>query len=188
VLTQTALSRHTAGHLALLQVLDPADPDGDLSLIADHLASHLSAPIRDWLADHPRIQQAFMPVGAAWLNLLEGWWRLFRRNAFAGASQAHAADIAYVTRLATAQLNRHAQPWIWGVPRLRIVSLVDVSCTIFEERRSNPLLSRKSRELTASRLAAPWQDGCRAAIAPSSRRHGNRAAHRARAPQAWPSA
>jgi hypothetical protein len=80
------------------------------------LASHLSGPIRDWLADHPRIQHAFIPVGAAWLNLIEGWWRLFRRTAFAGVSLANAEDIAYVTRTATAQLNRHARPWIWGRP------------------------------------------------------------------------
>jgi hypothetical protein len=68
------------------------------------------------LLAHPRIQQAFIPVGAAWLNLIEGWWRLFRRKAFAGQSVADQHDIAYVTDIATAQLNRHATPWIWGRP------------------------------------------------------------------------
>jgi hypothetical protein len=33
-----------------------------------------------------------------------------------GVSLAGAADIAYATRLATAQLNRHAHAWIWGRP------------------------------------------------------------------------
>ena len=116
VLTQTAPARNTAGYLALLTSLDQAYPQGDLSLIADNLSSHLSGPIRDWLAAHPRFQQAFIPVGAAWLTLIEGWWRLFRRKAFAGASLADAADIAYVTSIATAQLNRHARPWVWGRP------------------------------------------------------------------------
>ncbi len=86
VLTQTAPARNTAGYLALLHALDQAHPQGNRSLIADHLASHLSGPIRDWLAAHPRIQQAFLPVGAAWLNRIEGGWRLFRRKAFAGVS------------------------------------------------------------------------------------------------------
>ena len=72
--------------------------------------------MRDWLAAHPRLQHAFIPVGAAWLNRIAGWWRLFRRTAFAGVSVADADDIAYVTRLATAQLNRHAKPWIGGHP------------------------------------------------------------------------
>lgn len=115
-LTQTAPARNTAGYLALLETLDQTYPHGDLYLVADNLASHLSGPIREWLADHPRIAHAFIPVGAAWLNLIEGWWRLFRRKAFAGQSLANHHDIAYVTRIATAQLNRHAQPWVWGRP------------------------------------------------------------------------
>ena len=116
VLTQTAPSRNTAGYLALLQALDRTSPHGDLSLIADHLASHLSGPIRDWLADHPRITHACIPVGAAWLNRIEGWWRSLRRKAFAGQSLAGHDAIAYVTRIATAQRNRHASPWVWGRP------------------------------------------------------------------------
>ncbi len=80
--------------------------------MADNLASHRSGPIREGLADHPRIQQAFIPVGAAWLNLMEGWWRSFRRNAFAGTSLANGEDMAIVTRLATPQLNRQAKPWV----------------------------------------------------------------------------
>src|SRR5258707_1162517 len=94
VLTQTASSRNTTGSLALLCTLDQTYPRGDRYLIADHLASHLSGPIRDWLAIHPRIQHACIPVGAAWLNLIEGWWRLFRRKAFAGTSLADAEDSA----------------------------------------------------------------------------------------------
>jgi hypothetical protein len=72
--------------------------------------------MRDWLEDHPRITQACIPVGAAWLNLIAGWWRIFRRTAFAGQSLANHDDIASVTRTATAQLNRHAKPWVWGRP------------------------------------------------------------------------
>jgi hypothetical protein len=115
-LTQTAHSRNTTGYLALLQTLEQAYPTGDLYLIADNLASKSSGPIRDWLEAHPRIQHAFIPIGAAWLNLIEGWWRLFRRKAFASVSLATSEDIAYATRLATAHLNRHAKPWVWVRP------------------------------------------------------------------------
>jgi hypothetical protein len=110
VLTQTAPARNTAGYLALLKALDRASPHGALYLVTDNRSSHTSGPICNWLADHPRVHQAFIPVGAAWLNLIAGWWRLFRRKAFAGVSVANADDIAYVTRTATAQLNRHATP------------------------------------------------------------------------------
>lgn len=113
-LTQTAPARNTAGYLELLHTLDQTYPQGDLYLVADNLASHSSGLIRDWLADHPRIQHAFIPVGVAWLNLIEGWWRLLHRKAFAGQSLANHHDIAYVTRLATALLIRHPRPWVWG--------------------------------------------------------------------------
>jgi hypothetical protein len=116
VLTQTASARNTTTYRTFLEIVDHAYPQGDLYLVADNLSSHLSGPIRDWLVGHPRVQHAFIPVGAAWLNLIEGWWRIFRRKAFAGTSLADAQDIAYATRIATAQLNRHAKPWIWGRP------------------------------------------------------------------------
>jgi hypothetical protein len=68
------------------------------------------------LAEHPRIQQVFIPKGACWFNLQEGWWRLFRRDALAGQSFATADEIEQATQVATAQLNRRAKPWIWGRP------------------------------------------------------------------------
>jgi hypothetical protein len=51
-----------------------------------------------------------------WLNLQEGWWRLFRRDALAGQSFATPKEIAQATRVATAQLNLRAKPCIWGRP------------------------------------------------------------------------
>ena len=99
-----------------MQTLDCTYSTGELYLIADNLASHTSSPIREWLEAHPRIQHAFIPVGAVWLNLIEGWWRIFRRKAFAGQSLADDHDTAYVTQVATEHLNRHAKPWVWGRP------------------------------------------------------------------------
>src|SRR5260370_10307297 len=64
----------------------------------------------------PSIQHVFIPKGACWLNLQEGWWRLFRRDAFAGQSFANADEIEHATCLATAHLNRRAKPWIWRRP------------------------------------------------------------------------
>jgi len=115
-LTFTAPSRNTAGFLTLLEAIDAANPNGDLYLINDNLSSHTSWPIREWLAEHPRVHQEPVPTGACWLNLIEGWWRIFRRNAFAGQSFADHHEIETATDLATGQLNRRARPWIWGRP------------------------------------------------------------------------
>jgi hypothetical protein len=114
--TFTAPSRNTAGYLKLLKTLDQANPEGDLSLVSDNLSSHTSGPIQEWLALHPRAHPVPIPTGACWLNLQEGWWRIFRREAFAGQSFADAAEIDLATQVATTHLNARAKPWVWGRP------------------------------------------------------------------------
>ena len=115
-LTLTTLARNTTGYLQLLTQIAVAYPDGEIRLIADNLSSHTSAPVRDWLAQHPRIQHVFIPVGACWLNLIEPWWRLLRRAAYAGQTFIDTQEIATATSIATDQLNRRARPWVWGRP------------------------------------------------------------------------
>jgi transposase len=115
--TLTTRSRNTAGYRQLLEALAAANPSGDLYLIADNLASHKSAPILAWLAEHPRVHQVFIPKGACWLNLQEAWWRLFRRAGFAGQTFADDEEIDRATEVATKQLNKRAKPWIWGRPQ-----------------------------------------------------------------------
>jgi len=46
-------------------------------MITDNLSSHNSAQTRAWMAEHPRLQHVFIPTGACWLNLQEGWWQVF---------------------------------------------------------------------------------------------------------------
>ena len=114
MVTLTAPARNTAGYRTLLNAVAADNPSGALYLITDNLSSHKSAPIADWLAEHRRVQQVFLPVGACWLNLQEGWWRLFRREALAGQSLANGEEIAQITALATTKLNDRAHPWVWG--------------------------------------------------------------------------
>jgi hypothetical protein len=77
------------------------------------------------------------PVGAAWLNLIEGWWRIFRRKAFAGASLADVDDIAYATQIATAQLNATPARGSGDAHRRHIVTCAAASSIAFEERSDN---------------------------------------------------
>ncbi len=114
--TLTARSRNTVGYVRLLDAVEQANPMGDLYLITDNLSSHKSPPVQEWLSAHPRAHQVFIPTGACWLNLQEGWWRLFRREALAGQTFADAEEIDQVTILATQKLNHRAKPWIWGRP------------------------------------------------------------------------
>ena len=118
-LTLTAARRNTAGYLRLLDAVDHANPDGELYLIADNLASHKSVGAQLWFAEHPRVHPVYLPTKAAWLNLIEPWWRLLRRAALAGQTFEHAHEVEQAVTVATHQLNCRATPWVWGRPPQR---------------------------------------------------------------------
>ncbi len=80
---------------------------GSISQRCEH---HKSLMVRGWLEGHPRIEHAFIPKGAAWLNLIEVLWRLFRRQALAGGDFANGYELDQATRVATRQLNWKASP------------------------------------------------------------------------------
>jgi hypothetical protein len=136
-ITMTASSRNSVFYQRFLQQVEDANPVGEIWIVTDNLSSHNSVPTRTWLEEHPRIHHAFIPVGACWLNLQEGWWRIFRKTALAGRSFANPDDIAQATTLATDQLNSRARPWVWGEPH-RQPALYDAAmCTSFEESSSS---------------------------------------------------
>jgi hypothetical protein len=85
--------------------------------IADGQEVTMCAPSRNSEHYQRCIRHAFIPKGACWLNLQEGWWRIFRRQALAGQDFADLGEIARATRVATAQLNARARPWVWGRPQ-----------------------------------------------------------------------
>lgn len=111
-----ASSRNSVFYQQFLQLVEDANPTGEIWIVTDNLSSHNSLSTQTWLEDHPRIRHAFIPVGACWLNLQEGWWRIFRKTALAGPSFANPDDITQATALATQQLNARARPWVWGRP------------------------------------------------------------------------
>ncbi|MEV6029069.1 transposase [Streptomyces sp. NPDC052036] len=96
--TMTATSRNSVFYQQFLQLVEDADPAGDIYVITDNLSSHNSVSTRTWLEDHPRIKHVFIPVGACWLNLQEGWWRIFRKTALAARSFADPSHITHATR------------------------------------------------------------------------------------------
>jgi hypothetical protein len=59
--TFTAPSRNTVGYRKLLKQIDEANPDGGLNLVSDHLSSHTSGLIQEWLTQHPRVHPVPSP-------------------------------------------------------------------------------------------------------------------------------
>ncbi|GAA2356190.1 hypothetical protein SVIO_026850 [Streptomyces violaceusniger] len=109
------LTNH-AFYQQFLQKVEDANPVGDIVVVTDNLSSHNSLATRAWLEDHPRIRHVFIPVGACWLNLQEGWWRIFRKAALAGQSFAGPPEIDQATRPGTSPAQRPSPAMIWGRP------------------------------------------------------------------------
>jgi len=64
-----APSRNSSYYQAFLQQVEDANLHSQIVIITDNLSSHNSKDARAWLEGHPRIQHAFIPTGACWLNL-----------------------------------------------------------------------------------------------------------------------
>lgn len=98
-LTMPASGRNSAAYLQFLQVVEDTNPGGEIMVVTDNHSSHHSLATRTWLKAPPRIAHAVIPVGAAWLNLRQGWWRSYLKVALAGQS------------FATRPGSRPPQPW-----------------------------------------------------------------------------
>ena len=63
---------------------------------------------------HPRWEFVFPPKYAAYLNLIEPWWKVLRSLALEGRRFEAWAEIEQAVERATAYWNGHKHPFIWG--------------------------------------------------------------------------
>jgi len=62
---------------------------------------------------HPRWEMVFQPKYAAYLNLIEPWWKILRSLALAGQRFERWEDIAHAVVQATVYWNAHRHPFRW---------------------------------------------------------------------------
>src|SRR4051794_23608106 len=63
---------------------------------------------------HPRWEFVFQPKYAAYLNLIERWWKVLRSLALKGRRFETWTEIEEAVARATAYWNDHRHPFIWG--------------------------------------------------------------------------
>jgi hypothetical protein len=121
VLTMPAPRRTTAAFLALLEQveawLDPGVPR--VYAILDNLKAHRALDVLLWAVGHPRWEFVFQPKYAAYLNLLEPWWKVLRSLAFQGRRFATWAEVGDAVAAATQYWNAHRHPFTWGSRKRR---------------------------------------------------------------------
>ena len=82
--------------------------------VLDTLSTHRAADVLLFLLAHPRWEFVFQPKYAAYLNLIEPWWKILRSLALKGRRFESWAEICRAVERATAYWNAHKHPFIWG--------------------------------------------------------------------------
>ena len=85
--------------------------------ILDNLSSHRTTDVLLFLLAHPRWEMVFQPKYAAYLNLIEPWWKILRSLALAGRRFETWEEITEAIERATLYWNAHRHPFTWGQRR-----------------------------------------------------------------------
>jgi hypothetical protein len=109
--------RRTIAHVVafLDQVEAWLDPTAErVYAILDNLSTHRAPDVLLWALAHPRWEFVFQPKYAAYLNLIEPWWKILRSLALKGRRFETWAEICQAVEAATAYWNAHRHPFLWG--------------------------------------------------------------------------
>jgi transposase len=85
-----------------------------VSAILDNLGMHRALDVLLWALAHPRWEFVFQPRYAAYLNLIEPWWKVLRSLALKGRRFETWAEVCTAVERAAAYWNGHRHPFVWG--------------------------------------------------------------------------
>src|ERR1051326_7126832 len=114
--THPYLSRSTANWIDFLQRVDTWLPEDAETVYAilDNLSAHRATDVLLFSLNHPRWEFVFQPTYAAYLNLIEPWWKTLKSLALKGKRFESWHEIEEAVRKATAYWNAHKHPYVWG--------------------------------------------------------------------------
>jgi hypothetical protein len=108
--------RTTANVVAFLEEveawLDPAS--ACVYAVLDNLPAHRALDVLLWALAHPRWEFVFQPKYAAYLNLIEPWWKVLRSLALKGRRFTTWEEVCQAVDAATQYWNAHRHPFVWG--------------------------------------------------------------------------
>jgi DDE superfamily endonuclease len=115
-LTPTYERRTTANWVDFLGRVDAwVDPSVErIYAVLDNLNVHSAPDVLLFSPLHPRWEFVFQPEYAAYLNLIEPWWKVLRSLALKGRRFEAWAEIERAAERATACWNDHKHPFVWG--------------------------------------------------------------------------
>jgi transposase len=85
--------------------------------IMDNLNIHRATDVLLFSLTHPRWEFVFQPKYAAYLNLIEPWWKVLRSLALKGRRFETWDEVYSAVQAATDYWNAHRHPFVWGKRR-----------------------------------------------------------------------
>ena len=110
-----------------------------------------------WALAHPRWEFVFQPTYAAYLNLIEPWWKVLRSLALKGRRFATWDEVCQAVADGTRYWDAHRHPFVWGRRPRRRARPAGIA--------RPPLVARTSR---TDHLVAPDTTATRSASAPTA--------------------
>lgn len=115
-LTRPYPSRSAANWTDFLEQVDAWVPDEveRIYAIVDNLQAHRATDVLLFALWHPRWEFVFQPKYAAYLNLIEPWWKVLRSLALKGRRFESWDEVCRTVSEATTYWNGHRHPFVWG--------------------------------------------------------------------------
>lgn len=87
---------------------------GRVYAVVDNLNAHRAPDVLLFSLAHPRWEFVFQPKYAAYLNLIEPWWKVLRSLALKGRRFETWEGICQAVAAATTYWNKYRHPFVWG--------------------------------------------------------------------------
>jgi transposase len=115
-LTAPSDRRTTENWIDFLNRVEQWVPQGveRIYAILDNLAMHRATDVLLFALEHPRWEFVFQPTYAAYLNLIEPWWKTLRSLALKGRRFETWEQVCHAIDQATVSWNAHRHPFVWG--------------------------------------------------------------------------
>jgi transposase len=119
VLVTMAAARTIATYSDVLDQIEAWIPAqvGRIYAIMDNLNVHSAYDVLLFSLAHPRWEFVFQPTYAAYLNLIEPWWKILKSLALKGRRFETWAEVVEAIYAAVAYWMAHRHPFVWGQRR-----------------------------------------------------------------------
>ena len=129
--------------LKFLRTLEARVPDDlGVHLVMDNDATHKTAAVRRWLADHPRWHVHFTPTGASWLNQVERFFALLTEKQLRRGVHRSTEELEEAIRHYIDTVNANPRPFRWTKSADDILATIKRFClrTLDTAERQNEII------------------------------------------------